>query len=67
MLSRDLVNVKIDEELLQRLTPNCVILDLMQRSEPLITCNGDHRLAGYRQAENGLFVRMALLQLLMGS
>ncbi|MCI0794897.1 MAG: hypothetical protein J4O03_15645 [Chloroflexi bacterium] len=67
MLSRDLVNVKIDEELLQRLTPNCVILDPMQRSEPLITCNGDHRLAGYRQAENGLFVRMALLQLLMGS
>lgn len=31
------------------------------------SCNGDHRLAGYRQAENGLFVRMALLRLLPGS
>ena len=67
MLSRDLVKVKIDQELLQRLTPHCVILDPMQRTEPLITCNGDHRLAGYRQAENGLFVRMALLRLLLGS
>ena len=61
VMAHNLVNVKIDQDLLQALRPDCVILDPMQRTEPLITNNGDSRWAGYRQAENGLFVRMALL------
>ena len=64
--ARDLVTVKIDQELLELLKPQCVILDPMQRTEPLITDNADSRWAGYRQAENGLFVRMALLLKLLG-
>ncbi len=58
---RGLVKVKVDEELLRSLRTDCVILDPMQRSQPLIADSGDARWAGYRQAENGLFVRMALL------
>ena len=61
VIARDLVKVKFDRQLLQMLRADCVILDPMQRTEPLITENGDSRWAGYRQAENGLFVRMALL------
>ncbi len=59
--ARNLVTVRIDRELMGLLKPHCVILDPMQRTEPLITDNADARWAGYRQAENGLFVRMALL------
>ena len=65
--ARNLVKVKIDRELMDQLKPGCVILDPMQRTEPLITDNADARWAGYRQAENGLFVRMALLQMLLGA
>ncbi len=64
--ARNLVTVKIDRELMGLLKPSCVILDPMQRTEPLITDNADARWAGYRQAENGLFVRMALLTKLLG-
>ena len=64
--ARNLVKVKIDQELMGLLKPSCVILDPMQRTEPLITDNADARWAGYRQAENGLFVRMALLLKLLG-
>ena len=66
LTARNLVKVKIDQELLGLLKPRCVILDPMQRTEPLITDNADARWAGYRQAENGLFVRMALLLKLLG-
>lgn len=58
---RNLARVKVDRSLLQEVRQDCVILDPMQHTEPLITDNGDSRWAGYRQAENGLFVRMALL------
>ena len=67
VMAHNLVNVKIDQHLLQALRPDCVILDPMQRTEPLITNNGDSRWAGYRQAENGLFVRMALLLNMLGT
>ena len=67
VMTHNLVKVKIDQRLLQALRPDCVILDPMQRSEPLITSNGDSRWAGYRQAENGLLVRMALLMKMLGS
>ena len=61
VMGRNLAKVKVDRPLLQMLRSDCVILDPMQRSEPLITDNCDSRWAGYRQAENGLFVRMAIL------
>ena len=67
VLARNLATVRIDQQLLQLLRRNCVILDPMQRTEPLITNNADSRWAGYRQAENGLFVRMALLLNLLGA
>lgn len=61
MLDRGLSRERIDQQLLQELRPDCIILDPMQRSESLVTCVKDERWAGYRQAENGLYVRMALL------
>ena len=64
--ARNLVTVKIDRELMEQLKPSCVILDPMQRTEPLISDTADARWAGYRQAENGLFIRMALLLKLLG-
>jgi aspartate carbamoyltransferase catalytic subunit len=67
IMDRNLAKVKVDRSLLQKLRPDCIILDPMQRSEPLITDNGDSRWAGYRQAENGLFVRMAVLLRLLDS
>ena len=66
LVERGLVKVKVDEQLLQSLRPDCVILDPMQRSQPLISDSGDARWAGYRQAENGLFVRMAVLINILG-
>jgi aspartate carbamoyltransferase catalytic subunit len=66
LMERGLVKVKVDEQLLQSLRADCVILDPMQRSQPLIADSGDARWAGYRQAENGLFVRMALLLNILG-
>ena len=65
--ARNLATVRIDQGLLQRLSPRCVILDPMQRTDLLTTETADPRWAGYRQAENGLFVRMALLLKLLGS
>ena len=62
---RDLVPIRVDDQLLRDLGPRCVILDPMQRSRPLISDSTDFRWAGYRQAENGLFVRMAILTKLL--
>ena len=64
--AHNLASVKVDEELLQELKPNCVIMDPMQRTGPLISDNADVRWAGYKQAENGLYVRMALLLQMLG-
>ena len=43
------------------LRPHCVILDPMQRSGDFDIEVQDPRLAFYRQAENALLTRMALL------
>ncbi len=67
MLDRGLAKEKIDAEMLQELRPDCVILDPMQRTESLITSTKDPRWAGFRQAENGLYVRMALLLQMLDS
>ncbi len=65
--AHNLAKTKVDEALLQELRPNCVIMDPMQRTEPLISNSSDTRWAGYRQAENGLFVRMAVLKHILTS
>ena len=67
MIDRGLAKERIDQKLLQELRKDCVILDPMQRSESLVTCVKDERWAGYRQAENGLYVRMALLSQMLGT
>ena len=60
--SRESFNLRIDEEFMSRLKPNCIILDPMQRSGDFAVEVQDDRLAYYRQAENALYVRMAVLR-----
>ena len=59
--SRNSFNLRIDEEFMSMLRPHCVILDPMQRSGDFAVEVQDKRLAFYRQSENALFVRMAVL------
>jgi len=61
VMAHNLATVRVDDTLLRELKPDCIIMDPMQRTEPLLSDNTDSRWAGYRQAENGLFVRMAVL------
>ena len=64
--SRGALNLRIDDDLMARLKPSCIILDPMQRSGDFDILVSDPRLANYRQAENSLFVRMALIQTMLG-
>ena len=66
MRSRGSFNLRIDKDFMSSLKPNCVILDPMQRSGDFAVEVQDQRLAFYRQAENALFVRMALLSHMLG-
>ena len=59
--SRGRLDLRIDAAFMSRLRPHCIILDPMQRSDDFDVQVQDERLAFYRQAENALFVRMALL------
>ena len=59
--SRGALNLRIDRDFMSTLKPHCVILDPMQRSGDFDIEVQDPRLAFYRQAENALFARMALL------
>ena len=59
--SRGSFNLTVDEEFMSMLRPHCVILDPMQRSGDFAVEVQDKRLAFYRQAENALFTRMAVL------
>ena len=59
--ARNSFNLRIDEEFMSRLRPHCIILDPMQRSGDFLVEVQDRRLAFYRQAENALYLRMALL------
>ena len=65
--ARGALEVRIDEEFMARLKSHCVILDPMQRSGDFDIEVQDERLAFYRQAENALFVRMALLSDMLGT
>ena len=59
--SRGALNLRIDRAFMSRLKPHCAILDPMQRSGDFPVEVSDERLAFYRQAENALFVRMAVV------
>ena len=66
--SRNSFNLSIDSHFMSMLKPHCIILDPMQRSGDFAVEVEDDRLAFYRQAENALIVRMAVLRhMLAGS
>ena len=61
LASRGQGRLVIDREFMDSLKPNCVVMDPMQRSGDFIVETRDDRLAFYRQAENALYARMAVL------
>ena len=57
----------VDAELLASMKPGAIVLHPLPRGPELpVGIESDRRVACFRQAENGLFVRMALLTLLLG-
>ncbi|MCL0099483.1 hypothetical protein M1O55_01265 [Dehalococcoidia bacterium] len=61
------LGVSIDQVFMEKLKSHCIIMDPMQRSGDFDVTVQDKRLAFYRQAENALFVKMALLYDMLGS
>ena len=59
--SRGALSLRIDGEFMAKLKSHCIILDPMQRSGDFAVEVEDDRLAFYRQSENALVVRMAIL------
>jgi aspartate carbamoyltransferase catalytic subunit len=56
---------RVDTSTLQSMRPNAVVLHPLPRGPELdSSLDSDPRIACFRQAANGLFVRMALLSLL---
>ena len=64
--SRNSGDLRIDERFMAMLKPHCVIMDPMQRSGDFSVEVDDQRLAFYRQAENALYVRMAVIRHVLG-
>jgi len=60
--SRNSGHLRIDAEFMSRLKDHCIVMDPMQRSGDFSIEVRDERLAFYRQAENALFVRMAVVR-----
>jgi aspartate carbamoyltransferase catalytic subunit len=57
----------VDRALLPRLKPQAIIMHPLPRVDEITTdVDADPRAAYFRQARNGLFIRMALLKLLLG-
>lgn len=65
MKTRDAFNLPIDEQFMSMLKDDCIVMDPMQRSGDFSMEVSDRRIAIYRQAENALFSRMALLSKMM--
>ena len=65
--SRGVLDLRIDEEFMARLQSHCVVLDPMQHSGDFPIEVKDDRLAFYRQSENALYARMAVLSRLIGA
>lgn len=59
--SRGRGRLVIDRKFMDSLKSNCVVMDPMQRSGDFIVEVKDDRLAFYRQSENALYARMAVL------
>lgn len=59
--SRGGFDLRIDSDFMAALKPNCIIMDPMQRSGDFAVEVEDDRLAFYRQSENALVMRMAIL------
>ncbi len=59
--SRGALSLRIDADFMANLKPHCIIMDPMQRSGDFAVEVEDDRLAFYRQSENALVVRMAIL------
>ena len=59
--SRGALSLRIDGDFMAKLKPRCIILDPMQRSGDFAVEVEDDRLAFYRQSENALVMRMAIL------
>ncbi|KAH6557466.1 hypothetical protein KP509_1Z112800 [Ceratopteris richardii] len=56
----------IDKSLMQRLQSHAVVLHPLPRLDEItVDVDSDHRAAYFRQAKNGLYIRMALLKLLL--
>ena len=64
--SRGALNLRIDGDFMGRLKPHCIVMDPMQRSGDFAVEVEDDRLAFYRQSENALVMRMAILADLLG-
>ena len=64
--SRGAFNLRIDADFMATLKPHCILLDPMQRSGDFAVEVQDDRLAFYRQSENALVMRMAILAHLLG-
>ena len=61
LASRGKGRLVIDQEFMDSLKPHCIVMDPMQRSGDFSVEVRDERLAFYRQAENALYARMAVL------
>ena len=59
--SRGALSLRIDGDFMAKLKSHCVIMDPMQRSGDFAVEVEDDRLAFYRQSENALIMRMAIL------
>lgn len=59
--ARKAFNLRIDRQFMSMLRDHCIIMDPMQRSGDFDVEVQDRRIAFYRQAENALFTRMAIL------
>jgi aspartate carbamoyltransferase catalytic subunit len=57
----------VDAEFMKRAPPGMVVLHPLPRVDEIATeVDDDPRAAYFRQMENGMFVRMALLALVLG-
>ncbi len=67
---RGTVRVSVDEEILRVMRENSIIMHPLPRSKDFKELpeefDGDPRVKIFEQAQNGLFVRMALLKLILG-
>jgi aspartate carbamoyltransferase catalytic subunit len=59
--------IRIDAEVMRALPPNAIVMHPLPRVDEIATeVDSDPRAAYFRQARNGVAVRMAVLDLLLG-